>query len=134
MNSDETAIEAALREFYEESGCEIANAWVSSVTEVLQNANFTLVECDISSTRLGQIQAEASQNVGPNLGGNQPLGAFVQDWEFGHCQIVKAPQLPIYLGAPRPVPIAEFNAVLSQPPHTQSVDWYGTMANALLDF
>jgi 8-oxo-dGTP pyrophosphatase MutT (NUDIX family) len=135
MNPGETAIEAALREFYEESGFAISNAKTSDIGVVIQNANYSLVQCDISDQYLGQIEVAVRANIQPSgVNPARPSGAQVKDWEFGECMVVTAPQLAIYLGAPRPIPTAHNAAVSARPAHTQSVDWYGVMANELLDF
>jgi hypothetical protein len=101
----------------------------------MQNTNYSLVECEVSNQYLGQVEVAVRANIQPSVADPaRPAGTNVMDWEFGECMLVSAAQIPIYLGAPRPIPTAYNTAVLARPEHTQSVDWYAAMANALVDF
>nr|WP_209436146.1 NUDIX domain-containing protein [Methylobacterium platani] len=135
----ENAITAALREFQQETGietggwaprCSIAFDYKSDTNNVV----FSLVHCTIPSSQTISVTG-INRLIEKNISGSQgrPTGALVTDWELQRTIMVPRKILPNILGVRVAVGDEAKRAIAKLRPndHSQAIDWYGWMAEAL---
>jgi 8-oxo-dGTP pyrophosphatase MutT (NUDIX family) len=125
VNDGEEIQAAALREFQEEAGIILSVTKASSFSVLLQDAQYALVQYEVSGDVLNALQIRVQANVVAAPGGLQPAGD-VRDWEFDVAQIVPNPDA--FLGVRQQVPLAYADAVQAAPLWSQKIDWYAAMA------
>jgi 8-oxo-dGTP pyrophosphatase MutT (NUDIX family) len=140
VHHNETAQQAALREFREESGVNVSGdvagplAPPNVATHALTDANgvgFSLVVLVVPAARLDAIRVQAHANVQPHaLHPNRPQGGAVRDWEQDGFWAVPKATAVANLGAAVAIPPIHQVAVNNRAAAaawSQATDWYALM-------
>lgn len=142
LNHGEQPVAGALREFFEETGCDLSH--VMSIGAVcVETEKYRLVVVRVAE--LDNIVEKVKVNLRETMEHADvphPLNSLpasgrpwrndcVVDWELQDAQVVETSQLAKYLGVPQPVHPKTTLAIERSDQETQNIDWYRDMAVAL---
>ncbi len=132
VNQNETATDAAFREFGEVGGKRIG---FNDGTKVVLDASkekypFQALTVLMKPVELETLLAKVSENVKPNMSGKAPSGMKVMDLEWQEALLVKKASLGDFLGKYQPFKGQDY-VQKNAKPYSQALDWYARIAKAL---
>jgi len=133
IEGGETARQAAYREFREETGIDLAAEYMVDNERVLiENDNYAVIDCEVSSAFLKAICLAANANIRASPNDPQrPNSAQVRDWEHAELRIVRGDNIGANLGVALAIPAPYANAVSRARRHSQLIDWYGAIGTVI---